>query len=444
MARSGLVAGALLLAGCPGPVDSGRHTGERPGSDLRTEPHAEIACLAWARWTQPSTGATRIEFGVEGEDGKTSPTRDLTAGEQETLLAGLPCGVAAWVRLVVDEVVTDELAIDTEPLPEGVPTGDLLTSTQAAWDPDTRFLLTSTAQQDGHALVLDRQGRVVWARATPLHRITMQPRVNQDGTALLIDLNSFYGAFDGGLASQVVALAIDGSETARWDTPGLHHSFTDLADGSMAWAATEDDSDDLVVLDPDGERHTLWDCDAFQQGLGLEASCLSNGLSWQAESGRYLLSLFSSHSVVEIDGETGEATRWFGQLPESWTFATTGTSFWWQHGAHYTTEGTLLISTQASALQQDTVVREYTLDEDALALEQIWAFGEGEGVYGPEGGDAHRLGNGNTLHNYGSGSRIREITPEGELVWDLDLPEGTYLGRISPISDLYALWPEAR
>ncbi len=51
------------------------------------------------------------------------------------------------------------------------------------------------------------------------------------------------------------------------------------------------------------------------------------------------------------------------------------------------------------------------------------------------------LGNGNTLHNCGSGARVREITPAGEVVWDLTFSSGTYLGRTTPIDDLYAFAP---
>ena len=55
-------------------------------------------------------------------------------------------------------------------------------------------------------------------------------------------------------------------------------------------------------------------------------------------------------------------------------------------------------------------------------------------------GEAHRLPGGNTLHNYGSAARLREITPDGEVVWDADWDAG-YMGRSEPVADLYALAP---
>ena len=47
---------------------------------------------------------------------------------------------------------------------------------------------------------------------------------------------------------------------------------------------------------------------------------------------------------------------------------------------------------------------------------------------------------GNTLHNYGSARRIREATPDGEVVWDVSWDDGGTLGCTHPVPDLYALW----
>jgi hypothetical protein len=144
---------------------------------------------------------------------------------------------------------------------------------------------------------------------------------------------------------------------------------------------------------------------------------------------------------VEIDPEAGEATRWFGHLPGAWGFDPEDSAFWWQHGAHLTEAGTLLVSTRSAEEGEETLVREYALDEEARLLRQVWSFGEGQGIYGEVMGEAWRLGNGNTLHNYGSGTRVREVTPEGDLVWDVTFSSGTFLGRTTPIEDLWALAP---
>jgi len=86
-------------------------------------------------------------------------------------------------------------------------------------------------------------------------------------------------------------------------------------------------------------------------------------------------------------------------------------------------------------------VREYELDETQGVLRQIWSFGEGEGILMESAGEAHRLPGGNTLHNMGSGTRVREITPDGDIVWEVAWDTPRLLGRTVLVEDLYAFAP---
>ena len=55
-------------------------------------------------------------------------------------------------------------------------------------------------------------------------------------------------------------------------------------------------------------------------------------------------------------------------------------------------------------------------------------------------GEAHRLDNGNTLVNYGDLPEIREVTPDGAVVWAAHFSEPvTALGRMVMVDDLSAL-----
>ena len=59
----------------------------------------------------------------------------------------------------------------------------------------------------------------------------------------------------------------------------------------------------------------------------------------------------------------------------------------------------------------------------------------------------HRQLNGNTLHNYGSGARTREIAADGTLVWDIKWSggdsegSGRLQGRSVFLEDLYDFAP---
>ena len=420
-------------------------------SDVSLSIHETISSIVVVSWEQLATASAFVSYGFDDGVWQTSPARDLEPGAHTVLLPGIPYATAVTVRVVNDfgdgPLEDDDRSIETGPLPEGAPVPVLEGADPAGWDPAVHYVMGSIDEPGGGladywTFILDRQGRVVWALKSPHFRSTLHAQPSYDGTQLLVDNNTFWAIFDGGAASQVQRLTLDGAQVELHDTPGLHHPFTDTPDGSLLWGASQGYGQTLERLHPDGTQEQLWVCGDFYAEIGhSESYCASNTVTWDETSEHVLFSLYSSDSVVEIDPESGESLRWFGHLPDAWSFDPEDSAFWWQHGVHYTEAGTLLVSAKETENGDETVVREYELDEESQTLVQVWTFGDGEGVYGPEMGEAHRLGNGNTLHNYGSGARVREITPDGEVVWDLTFSSGTYLGRTTPLNDLYAFAP---
>ena len=53
-------------------------------------------------------------------------------------------------------------------------------------------------------------------------------------------------------------------------------------------------------------------------------------------------------------------------------------------------------------------------------------------------GEADYTPGGHILHNYGSRIRMREVTPSGQVVWDIEW-SANMLGRSTPLTDLYLL-----
>jgi hypothetical protein len=443
--RRAITLAALLNAGCPRPNDSGFD-----GPWVENDPG--IGSILWLHWEQAEADTMYAEFRAEGGAWLRTPDLECEPGPQRLPLLGLPYDAEVEIelhRLVRFGVAEPALtSAHTDPLPEGLPNVEILAEDPALQDPDTPWLLTSLdhpgtagTPEGTWAFILDRQGRIVWALETPAQRFTLHPRISADGAAILMDLNSHFGAFDRGAASQVQRLGIDGGIQRTWDTPGLHHPYTDLPDGSIAWGAWGEGLETLEIIDPDGIQRTLWDCADFHTAQGMpDTPCSSNTVSWDEASDSFLHSFYTTHTVVRIDGSTGEDSGWFGQMPGSWTFEPAESGFVWQHGGYITQDGTLLVSMRRDALAEETVAREYQLDEGARTLTEIWSYGQGEGLYAPELGEATRLPGGNTLLNYGTGLRIREVTTDGEVAWDLALEPGSMLGRSEPIGDLYGLW----
>ena len=428
--------------------DDDSAAGAQAPTDVAAVVDTTIGSLVFVSWSQPVEGSATVEYLV-GEDWLTTPARSLAAGVHEQLLLGIPYDEHVTVRVVVDDLSSDEAAVTTDPRPANIPLFEVLASDPEAWDAQLPWILFSINERDTDyggpwwTVIIDRQGRLVWALRTQVERSTLYARASLDGRSLLIDHNSFWTIFDAAEASEIHRFGIDGQLHEVMATPGMGHAYTELPDGSLVYPINGTGNDGLMLLSTDGDVETLWSCTEFMTGLGVEPHCGVNSVSWSPDNDRFLLSLFGKETVVEVDRPTGQTIRWFGHLVGSWSFDPAYSLFWWQHGANFTDAGTLLLSTRIAEHVAETVVREYELDEGATTLRQVWSFGDGEGLFADILGEAQRLPNGNTMHNLGDAARMREITPDGRVVWDLEI-EGSsqYLARSTPLESLYTFLDE--
>ena len=250
-------------------------------SELSAALHDTIASLVYVSWEQLEPATVHVEFSGDGETWLQSPARQLEPGAQEELLLGIPYDSEGQYRLVVDAgdgpITTGTHTITTGAQPEGVPTLELLASNVEAWDPDTHWVLGSIDELNDlgvsvatWSFIFGRDGRVVWAWETPEQRATIHARVARTGTEFLLDYGSFWAIFDGGEASKIARLKIDGTEVALYDTPGLHHPFTDTPDGSLLWGAHNGSWNILRRLDPDGTMEDLWSCSELYDEIGYD------------------------------------------------------------------------------------------------------------------------------------------------------------------------------
>ena len=451
--------GLAVLAGCeekppaePVAYDTGVYCDptltEVAVSGASAAPHPDFGSLITARWRQERAGSAWVSFSVDGGEWQSSPARTVEVGDAEALILGVPYGGSVSWRVVNDfcggPLFGEEQTASAEPRPSWVPTPASLDGDPLRWDDGARYFLTSMHQADDDNLyvsfIFDRQGQVVWARQHPRYTTTLHPRLSYDGTELLLDSNTWWSLFDAS-QSEVHRMKIDGSGLVEHPTPGLHHPFFETADGALLWGAFDGADELLMELSP-GEAlpREIWSCQATLDELIIAGQCASNTVTWSPLTDRVLFSFYTLETVFEIDRASGETLRWFGHLPGSWDFDPPSSRFWWQHGGHYLDSGHLLISAHLSGEGEETVVREYRLDEANEALVEVWSFGVGLGVHGEEMGEPHRLTGGNTLHNYGTTARLREATPAGEVVWDIAWDQ-LYIGRSTPFNDLYDLAP---
>ncbi len=411
----------------------------------------DIQTLATVSWTQPFTADGYVEYRFD-EDWRSSPRRSFEAGSQEQLLLGIPYETQADVRLVYDAstgATTQEIRLATGALPANLPVPSLKTSIPEMYEPTGNYLLGSINADSGGwtggeywMFIVDRQGRVVWAMRAEDDDFTIYLHVSRDND-ILWDVSTFWSDWDMGAGSEIHRMKIDGKITATYPAPGMHHCFTELPDGSIIWGSATSGAESLLrrYLDDDSVE-TVWDCEPFYDELGLNDWCHTNSIFYHEPTNTVLMSFPTNDTfILEIDLDSGQEIRWFGHIPESWDFDYTRSEFQYQHGVTYTDEGTLLMSSQLTPRDDDGVVREYELDEENQVLRQIWMFGAGDGIDASYAGEAHRLPNGNTLHNTGTTPRVREITPDDQVVWDLLWSGYRLLGRTIFVEDLYDLAP---
>lgn len=438
------------------PDDSGIAPVVGPGARL----HPDFGTLVIVTWQQDQAGSAYVEF--TGADGALhrSPARDLEAGEHDEILIGATYESTVSWRVVLDEETLAEGEIETADWPYTLPSAVVTVADPGLQDPAMPYVLLSMTELDGGmgdpwwVIIADREGRPVWAWRTPDTKITMHARIGNDGRSLLLDENAYWGTFgSGGASSSIRRMLLDGTVLETWDAPGLHHPFVELPDGTIAYGSMSFPylNEWLIEIAPDRSTRTVFDCEQWLFALGVDDECGSNTLTYRESTDSYLFSFYSFDSILDIPRSGGAPTRTFGEIPGSYAFDPSYAGMWWQHGGYWTEQGTLVTSTYRyeggpfdHPENEETIVREWAVDDADRTLRLVWDFGVGHQVYGAQMGEAHLLPSGNVLHNLGTSARLREGLRDGTVVWDVSWDPEQDMGRSVPISDLYDFLPERR
>ncbi|MBX2803943.1 MAG: arylsulfotransferase family protein [Myxococcales bacterium] len=440
--------GTMALVGCSGPTTEPTPVPTTPEtglvSNLAWSLHPEMESLVQVTWSQARAAEAVVQVRFDPGTWVSAPAVQGVAGDNEQLVVGIPFSSEADLRVVVGEetfVAADRIV--TGDLPPVFPTPRVLSADPTGWLAHGHYLLTSVNQEaggwrsGGHwTVILDRQARPVWARRAPARHWTLYPQVSVSGDHLLWDEATYWSDFDDGEGSLVHRTYLD-AEIDVMPTPGLHHAFVELPDGTLAWGSKfHGGSEALVELAPGAtDVSVIWSCTDAEV-----AFCESNCLYYHEPDDTYLFSFYTNDTVIEVDRSTGDTLWWAGELENGFEFSPPSSQFVWQHGVTYTDSGTLLLSSEAQRQDgkgRETWLREYAVDRDAGVLQEVW--NAQSGTYAVTNGDAWRLPNGNTLHSLGSAGQIKEVDANGRVVWHLTM-DGTFMvGRAQFIEDLYTL-----
>ena len=235
--------------------------------------HDEIGSLVYVSWTQTKTGIVWVEYEVDGQ-WQFTPVFKAEPGEHEQLVAGIPYGMNAEWRVVEEGDGIDGETISTGDAPDVLPIAEILVTDEESWYQKGKYLLTSINLDGGWlggdfwTLIIDRKGRPVWAIKTPLKNWTLYAQVAATGDHIIWDEATRWSLWDDGAESKVHLTYLD-REIDTIATPGLHHAFVQLPDGTLAWGSKfHGGGETLIEKSPGSDTETtIWTAaDDWPQG----------------------------------------------------------------------------------------------------------------------------------------------------------------------------------
>lgn len=410
----------------------------------------KIATVVHVAWEMPEAATAWIEYGPTDAYGAETPPADLEAGPASVTVLGLRADATWHWRLRLRdgdrEWIGEDGTFTTGELPGELPEVDVGNTRRAP----ARFVVTSavvsTDEVAAAALVLDATGAVVWYWTSPEGRVPAA-RPSLDGTAVLVLVEGEDGA-----DSAIVRVPFDGSDETWFEAPDAHHDFQELPDGTLAWIATtlrdvrgEDIVGDRVLeRSPDGETRTAWDAfatlpveenDGWNSAYygGLPDWTHGNGLAWDEEDDAWLVSLYSTESVVKADRATGVLVWELGGSRSDFTFVG-DEGFGPQHAPVPVDGGILLFDNGGDSASR---VVQYALDVDARTATPSYSWADPEGARTFVMGGARPFAGGVSLSGWGDAGDVLAVDEEGDVVWRVAMEPGTVVGRVTGVETLY-------
>ncbi len=414
------------------------------GLQVTVEEDEEQPTLLWVSWSTDEASEGQVEAFIDDES-VVLVSSEQPARDHRVPVFGLPPGqelrleVSAWTGLDrwkgKEELVTGGLAALVPDFHAQ--------ATDGTHDLGEPYVLQGVGATDWSGLlVLDRSGRVVWNHA-------IEPNCYFVETGMLPGMPGAQGMAWCDKTMSRYRVPFDPREAVEvTELPDGHHAFANLPDGAFAycfedcrsyWHEGIDDEvhvcgDGLRVLEPDGsiwDLFNVWDWAEPAESVVRDTTASlpgdwthANAIDYHPGRGTLLFSLRNLREVIEVELATGEVVAEHGQADGAPGFSEGVEPFYYQHDANWVgADHLLMVSTpqdEDGSLSRETYAVEYALQEGTGLLEEAWSYHPGPDIFSHSGGGARRLENGDTLvHWRDPRARIRQISAEGEIVWDL-------------------------
>ncbi len=424
--------------------------------------YPDIGTFVDVSWETSEPGYSWVEYGTTEARELSSPVSTESSTQHRVTLYGVPALSDVYVRAYTDvggDILSTDTEFSTTNLPSELPdlTVDIYDNSLAQ---PTPYIVGIIQGQKNLLFGMDRDGNFLWYQ--PFHDGMAGFNIQRplDGNGVIFNY-AFWPLSLG--TSWVRRQNIKNQDVDEQSFSSAHHDFAQLPDGTLAviqatfGTGTDTDGsevtvvgDDILERSPEGVDTTVfslfdwlepvpneyWDLSFYKEGYDWSHA---NALNYYSDTETYLMSFAHLNSVAEIERSTGNVLRSFGDYG-NYGYADAGTTpLRFQHYAHWTEDGTLLMTVHYNADDDNFMAVEYSVDDQARTIEEIWSYGREDSIPVLAEGQVFRLDNGNTLVNFGYAGILREVTPDGEVVWEVLADVGTWFGSIMYVDDFYEL-----
>ncbi len=446
---------ALFGTACDGPNDDDDVTGDDDDSVASLDPEIVISdavgTVVTVRWQTDEPTAGRVTWWTPGDAPRTRES-DGEGTEHEVLLLGNVAATTYELEVVASrdgtEVARYDGEITTGPLPAELQGVDLSVSVPLEDGTYGGYLYLAVVTETDVAAVLDRQGNPVWWHADDdpdvRDKRILSVMPSCDGRSILYNRYRIPG--DDG-RSYYIRVSLDGEDVERIDATGHSHTFVELSDGTVAGIfddvrQVEDEmvyGDQLVELLPGGETRIVWstwDQFVYEPGSPTPGTgwTHSNSLEYDPDEDAYYLGVRNLHTIVKLDRASGESHWLLGGDDSDFEFVDGQASLFREQHEFELVDGGVLLFDNGPVQRYESRALELSLDVPGGSADQIWSYSADPPLYSPAGGDVWRLDNGNTIVTWGFAGQIDEVTPDGELAWQLNATLG--------VGFFYSVWQE--
>ncbi len=405
--------------------------------DITAEIVDEIVTVVRVTWTTATETRGRVLFGDTAELGRQTDRTDWGT-DHEVLLLGMPEQTEVHFQVVSETedrartATADTDTIETLTLPDYLP--DLVaTGTAPSWDDVIVGPISGTVD---YAVMIDNEGRIVWYDEIPAGGQLIRTSLSWDRTEMLLFQAGPRGDLSTGFAERI---ALDQSGSTTLATPGVDHDMIELPQGGYAAIVVVDPpdpksapenslADAIWEFDLDGTTREIWNAwdDLGEHARSNINWIHGNALDYDAASDTYTMSMKDFYALAQFDAQTGERLWMLGGAAEDFDYAD-GTLPVPHHHQFHLVEGGVVIFDNGDSVTGYSRAVELALDFDTMTAESIWSYRHDPDYRVTAKGDVHRFDDGNTQVIWSGEGEIQDVTPLGEVVWQLNAEPGSFV-----------------